>query len=284
MRYKCCFIFLFLVRISTSQVSVVEDSLFSQSINSVTKYLVILPDGYSKGQDRYPVLYLLHGLRGDYTNWVKLTNLVRYARDYRIIIVTPDGKNGWYTNSPYVNNSNYEDQIVNDVIPAVEKKYRIIQTKFNRAIAGLSMGGYGAVKFGLKYPAKFFFVGGISPSIQFPQGLEDSSISARWSKENKMNLKELYGQTRTEHWNENDVFVLADKSNGKALPYFYLSIGSQDALIELVGLTHDLASVLRKKNIDFEMHEMPGGHDWKFWDKEINNVLQRITELLGKRK
>jgi putative tributyrin esterase len=280
---KLFFLYIF-VHSALSQVTVVEDSLFAPSVNSISKYYVILPDGYAKGHERYPVVYLLHGLRGDYTNWVKLTNLVHYAQEYRLIIVTPDAKNGWYTNSPFVKNSNYEDQIVNDVIPAVEKKYRIIQTKYNRAIAGLSMGGYGAVKLGLKYPGKFFFIGGISPSIQFPGGLEDSVIVARWSTESTTNIRELFGKTRTDAWNDNDIFSLAEKANGKSLPYFYLSVGSQDGIIEIVGLTHDLANVLRKKGAEFEMHESPGGHDWRFWDKEIKIVLQRIVDIMGKKK
>ncbi len=277
-------IFIFLSHTAFSQGTVVEDSLFSPSLNAYSKFNVILPEGYSKGHERYPVLYLLHGLGGDYTNWVKLTDMVHYASQYRLIIVTPDARNGWYTNSPFVQNANYENLIVNDVIPGVEKKYRIIQTKFNRAIAGLSMGGYGAVKFGLKYPGKFFFVGGISPSIQFPGGLEDSAIVARWSRSSTTNLRELFGQTRTDSWNDNDIFFLTEKTTGKSLPYFYLSVGSQDGIMEIVGLTHDLAAALRKKGVEFEMHETAGGHDWKFWDKEIKLVLQRIAEMQGKKK
>ncbi len=267
-----------------AQVAVVEDSLYSSAISTITKYYVILPEGYSKGQERFPILYLLHGLGGDYTNWVKMTNLVHYAKKYRIIIVTPDAKDGWYSNSPFLKNSNYEDLIINDVISSVEKKYRIIQTKFNRAIAGLSMGGYGAIKFGLKYPSKFFFIGGISPSIQFPTGLEDSAIVARWSKSSTLNLRELFGQSRTDKWDEDDIFNLTEKIKGKSLPYFYLSVGSQDAIIEIVDLTHNLASAFRKKSIAFELHETPGGHDWKFWDKEIEIVLRKISDVSGKKR
>ncbi|MCK9409087.1 MAG: alpha/beta hydrolase family protein [Bacteriovoracaceae bacterium] len=274
---------LFLFQTAAAQVTVVEDSLVSKSLNTVSKFYVILPEGYKKHQDRYPVLYLLHGLGGDYTNWVKLTNIVRYAKEYRMIIVTPDAGNGWYTNSPFVQNAQYEDYIITEMIPTVEKRYRTIQTKFHRAIAGLSMGGYGAIKFGLKYPGKFFFIGGFSPSIQFPGGLEDSAITARWSRTATLNLRELFGQNRTDSWNENDIFFLTERSNGKSLPYFYLSVGSQDGISEIIGLTHDLAASLRKKGISFEMHESAGSHDWKFWDQEIKTALQRIAELSGKR-
>lgn len=281
---KHLFIFLFVLQTLPAQPTVVEDSLFSASLNSMSKYFVILPEGYAKSHERYPVLYLLHGLGGDYTNWVKLTNVVHYAAQYRMIIVTPNAGDGWYSNSPLMPNANYENHIVNDVIPAVEKKYRTIQTKFYRAIAGLSMGGYGAVKFGLKYPGKFFFAGGISPSIQFPGGLEDSAIVARWSRTSTANLRGLFGEKRSDFWNNDDIFYITERTTSKSLPYFYLSVGSQDGIIEIVGLTHDLAGRFRSKGIAFEMHESAGGHDWKFWDQEVKTVLQRISELLGKKR
>jgi len=270
--------------IAFSQVTVKEDSVFCYSINSFSKFYIILPDGYSKVQERYPVLYLLHGLTGNYTNWVKYSDIVRYAKEYQLIIVTPDGKNGWYTNSRTQQNAKYEEQIMNDLIPNVEKKYRTIQSKFSRAIAGLSMGAYGAIKFGLKYPDKFFFVGGMSPAIQFPKSLEDSAIIARRSKESTLNLQDIFGTVRNESWEEEDVFSLVDKSTSTSLPYFYLSIGSQDGILELVDLTHNFAAALRKKKIAFEMHETAGAHEWKFWDKEIEIILKRIAELSGKKK
>ncbi len=275
--------FFFLSQWTAAQSVVLEDSLYSSSLNSMSKYFIILPKEYTKNQERYPVLYLLHGLGGDYSNWVKLTNLVRYSDKYRMIIVCPDGKNGWYSNSVLMKDANFEDHIMKDIIPGVEKKYRTIQSRFYRGIAGLSMGGYGAIKFGLKYPGTFIFAAGMSPSIQFPEGLLDSSIVARWAKTSTTNLRELFGTQRTDAWNENDIFYLVQRSAHAAPPYFYCSVGSQDGIVELPGLTHDLAAALRKKSIPFEMHEMPGGHDWKFWDSEIAIVLQRFNEKIGKR-
>ncbi|NUN69721.1 MAG: hypothetical protein HUU02_08425 [Bacteroidetes bacterium] len=265
-----------------AQVTVAEDSLVSASLNSISRYIVVLPDGYQKGQERYPVLYLLHGLGGSYRNWTEKTGLVKYAKDHRMIIVMPDAGDGWYSNSPLVPNARYEDHIMNDVIPNVEQKYRTIQTKFHRSIAGLSMGGYGAVKLALKYPARFFFAAGISPSMQFPTALLDSVIVARWSRSSIANLRSLFGDTRTSFWDENDVMLLASRANGAALPYIYLSAGAQDGILEIPGQAHDLAGILRARGAAFEMHELPGKHDWSFWDQEIRIVLQRISALNGK--
>lgn len=269
---------------SFPQVSVVEDSLFSLSLNSTTKFYTILPDGYSKTQERYSTVYLLHGFNGDYSNWVKQTDLVKYLQGYNYIVICPDGKNSWYSNSIVVQNANYEDLIAKEIIPFVDRKYRTKQSKFSRAIAGLSMGGYGAAKYGLKYPQLFFFAGCISPSIQFPAGLEDSAIVARRSKETIKSVREMFGEKRHESWSTNDIFELTEKMNSKTAPYFYLAVGSQDGIPEIIELTHTFAATLRKKGIPFEMHETAGAHDWKFWDKEIEIVLQRISEISGKKR
>jgi len=282
---KCLlFLFLFTFCLLTAQVKVVEDSLFSESLNCTMKFGAILPDGYSKSQERYLTVYLLHGFSGNYMDWIRLTELVRYVKEYRFIIITPDAKNSWYANSPALQNAAYEDYVIKDVIPFVDKKYRTVQSKFFRAIAGLSMGGYGSAKFGLKYPNMFFFSGCLSPAIQFPNGMEDSAIVARRSKESNESLRMMFGFPRNEKWKENDVFKLLENSTMKNLPYFYLSVGSQDVIPEIIDLTHSFAAALRKKGAAFEMHEYIGGHDWKLWNQEIETVLQRIKELSQRKR
>jgi putative tributyrin esterase len=267
-----------------SQITVVEDSLYSPSINGMSKFYAVLPDGYSKTQERYTTVYLLHGFNQNYTDWVKLTDLISYLKGYRYIVITPDGKNRWYSNSVVMQNSNFEDFLVKDVIPYVDKNYRTKPSKYSRAIAGISMGGYGAAKFGLKYPGLFFFSGCLSPAIQFPNGMEDSSIVSRRSKESNQSLRDVFGEKRNDSWQNNDVFALAEKANAKTLPYFYLAVGSQDGIPEIIDLTHSFSAALRRKNTPFEMHETTGGHDWKFWDKEIEIVLHRISEISGKKQ
>jgi S-formylglutathione hydrolase FrmB len=271
------------VPIVYSQVTVVQDSFFAPSIQSTSKFLVVLPDGYAKSHERYATVYLLHGWGGDYTNWVKLTDLVRYAKSHNFIFIAPDAKNSWYTNSISQPDAKYEDFIIKDVIPFIDGKYRTNQSKFNRAIVGLSMGGYGAAKFGLKYSRQFFFAGCLSPAIHVPYGLEDTSLVARRSKESIQGLKDIFGSSRNDTWPDNDVFTLVEKANPKTAPYFYLAMGSQDGLPEILDLTPKFAAALRKAGIPFEMHETAGAHDWKFWDKEIEIVLKRISEVRGKK-
>jgi S-formylglutathione hydrolase FrmB len=284
MKNKTLVLLLLLFSSLSAQVKVVEDSLFSPSLNSKMKFYAVLPNGYDKSQERYLTIFLLHGFGGNYTNWVKLTDIVRLAKHYNYIIITPDARNGWYANSPTMQNANYEDYIIKDVIPFVDQKYRTIQSKFYRAVAGLSMGGYGAAKFGIKYPGMFFFAGCLSPAIQFPTGLEDTAIVARRSKESNESVRTMFGYPRNEKWNENDVYTLLDKANVKSLPYFYLSVGSQDGIPEIIDHTHSFAAALRKRGASFEMHETFGGHDWKFWGEEIETVLRRISALTSKNR
>lgn len=275
--------FIFIISWAAAQPTVTVDSLFSTALNTTVKYTVVLPAKYKNNQERFPTLYLLHGLGGNHSNWVTRTALVSYTDQYRFIIVCPDARDGWYTNSPLKQDAQYEDLIVKDVLSDVENKYRTLRSKYYRGIAGLSMGGYGAVKFGLKYPALFSFAAGMSPSLQFPAGLEDSVITSRWSKTSTTNLRELFGSRRTDAWNNEDIFYLIERANTAAMPYFYLSIGSQDGIIELPDLTQKTAAALRRKKIPFELHELPGGHDWNFWDREISVVLQRFNIQIEKR-
>lgn len=284
MKFKYYLLFVSIFQYSFSQITVVEDSVFSHSLNASTKFYAVLPDGYTKTQERYTTVYLLHGFNGDYSNWVKQTDLIHYLKDYNFIVICPDGKNSWYSNSVVFPNTNFEDMIIKEIIPYVDEKYRTKQSRYSRAIAGLSMGGYGAAKFGLKYSNLFFFTGCMSPAIQFPAGLEDSAIVGRRSKESNKSVRDMFGETRNESWSSNDIFVLTEKINPKTAPFFYLSVGSQDGIPEIIDLTHSFASSLRKKGIPFEMHETTGGHDWKFWDKEIEIVLQKISQVSGKKR
>jgi S-formylglutathione hydrolase FrmB len=265
-----------------SQVKVVEDSLFSSSINATVKCTIVLPDGYLKNSERHTVLYLLHGYSGDRTNWITLTHLTTYAKKYRFIIVTFDAKNSWYTNVNGPNALLYEDLLTKDIIPYIDRTYRTLQSKFGRAIAGLSMGGYGAGKYAIKYPSRFFFCGMLSPAIQFPSLLNDSAVIRTRTSALIQNVREVFGEVRSEQWRKNDIFELLDSVTTKSLPYFYICAGSQDGFKEIPRLTHELANKLRAKDISFEMHETAGGHDWKYWDKEIENILERIQKISEK--
>src|SRR5438094_6681517 len=146
----------------------------SKLTNATLPYNVILPPDYrASSATRYPVLYLLHGFGGHYSDWVTRTNVADYAAQYRMIVVMPEGNNGWYTDSVGVASDKYESYILKELIPDVQKRYRTIETRYGRAIAGLSMGGYGALKFGLKFPGTFNFAASISGALTAPSWTEN---------------------------------------------------------------------------------------------------------------
>src|SRR2546422_5519222 len=133
----------------------------SKLINKTLPYNVILPRDYrALATTRYPVLYLFHGLTGHYSDWVTKTNVADYAAQYRMIVVMPD--------SATVPNDKYESYILKELIPDVQKRYRTIETRFGRGVAGLSMGGYGALKSGLKSPGTFAFAASMSGALAAP--------------------------------------------------------------------------------------------------------------------
>jgi S-formylglutathione hydrolase FrmB len=129
----------------------------------------MLPSDYATNtQRRYPVLYLLHGLTGDENDWWTRTRLAEYAARYHLIIVTPGVGDSWYANSASDPRARYEDVIIKDLIPFIDAHYRTVPTRDGRAIAGLSMGGLGAVKFALRYPQMFAFAGSFSGAFGVP--------------------------------------------------------------------------------------------------------------------
>jgi S-formylglutathione hydrolase FrmB len=135
------------------------------------RYRLLLPRNYGNG-GRFPVLYLLHGVYGDYKNWDTRTGLENYAKDLDVLIVMPDADDSWYTNSAMIPADKFEDYIAKELIAEVDEKYRTIHDGHARAIAGLSMGGYGAIKLALKYPELFAVAGILSGAFNAPGNLD----------------------------------------------------------------------------------------------------------------
>src|SRR5690348_10102009 len=152
----------------------------SKIVNTTLPYNVILPADYDASRTtRYPVLYLLHGLDGHYSDWLSRTNVADYASEYSLIVVMPEGNDGWYTDSAILATDKYESYILKELLPDVEERYRTIQARYGRAIAGLSMGGYGAIKFGLKSPQTFVFAASMSGVLNVMR-LTEKEIPASW--------------------------------------------------------------------------------------------------------
>jgi S-formylglutathione hydrolase FrmB len=259
---------------SQIKVSVVEDSIYSPSLKAYSKFNVILPVNYYMSDERFITIYLLHGYTGDYNDWVSRTNIVKYAKDYNFIIVTPDGKNSWYINALNKKNSNYENYIIKELIPYIGKNYRALDTRHGRVIAGLSMGGYGALRLALKYPGTFFYSASFSGAFELPGEI----TKAKDDKNNEFikDAIEKFGSEEGDFWNDCDIYKLIEKANVNKLPYLYITCGKDDSP-DLFESNRKAANDLQKKKVLYEYHELPGAHNWMYWDKAINDVMYKIS-------
>ncbi len=238
--------------------------------------LIVPPDYKTKPDQRYPVIYLLHGLTGSNANWTTLTKLGQYSLRHNFIIVTPEGNNGWYSDSVATPNDKYESYIVKELIPEIDKTYRTVATRDGRMIAGLSMGGYGSLKFGLKYPEMFSLVGSFSGAIGA------AAFTEKTSGPTGKNIDGIFGPVDSETRNANDVFKLVrdlTPEKQKALPFIYQSCGTEDFLIKN---NRDFLALLNEKKITHEYREHPGVHNWVFWDDQVREFLDVAQRRLKK--
>jgi S-formylglutathione hydrolase FrmB len=251
--------------------------LQSKLVNTTLPYNVILPPDYDTARStRYPVLYLLHGLTGHYSDWVSRTNIADYAAQYRVIVVTPEGNNGWYTDSATITTDKYESYILQELLPDVQQRYRTIEARYGRAIAGLSMGGYGAIKFGLKSPQTFGFAASMSGAVGVTRFTE-KDIPALWQESIK-----LFGPFASETRQANDLFEIIEKlpaGRVQSLPYFYFDCGTEDSPL-IFPYNRQLAQLMFEKKIPHEYRELPGDHSWAYWDRQVREVLRTMSEKL----
>lgn len=256
--------------VETGRNQFVREAVFhSGSLNREMHYLVLLPREYASGR-RFPVLYLLHGLYGDYKNWDTRTHLEIAAAGQPFLIVTPDADNSWYTNSTAKPADRFEDYIVKDLVSEVDGRYRTIPEKRARAIAGLSMGGYGSVKMALKHPELFAFAGSLSGAFNATQNLDDLRPEFR------AKLLEVFGSSGNPTRIENDVLLLLKSSRED--PYFYLACGADDFFLDVNRV---VAAQLSAQKLSYEYHETPGGHTWEYWDSALDPLLRAVARFLG---
>lgn len=249
-----------------------DHKLGSKLMKRDMPYRVVLPADYgvSNKKKLYPTIYLLHGLTGNYRNWVNRTKLIQHSSSYEYIIVMPEGDNGWYTDSETIENDKYESYIVKELIPEIEKKFRARKERSGRAIAGLSMGGYGSIKFGMKYPKMFVLAGSFSGALRASEWYGPTSQGFRIFTESIM---ATFGEKESKTRKENNIFAnlqTEPKENLRGLPFFYLDCGTEDFLIKQ---NQDFANLLMKKRVPHEFRQLPGTHNWRFWDVQIREFL-----------
>jgi S-formylglutathione hydrolase FrmB len=184
----------------------------------------------------------------------------------------PEGNDGWYTDSGVIAADKYESYIIKELLPEIDQKFRTFPERSRRAIAGLSMGGYGSLKFGIKYPEKFVVAGSFSGALMAP-ALSVKSIKGGW-KALEDSITNVYGDDDAPVRKANDIFALLrllDPQQIKALPFLYLDCGTEDGLIQT---NKDFAALLAEKKIPHEYRQRPGKHDWVYWDLQVQEFLR----------
>ena len=252
-----------------------EDTVHSAALGRAMRYRVLLPEHYDASLERYPVLYLLHGLGGDYTDWTTRSNVAEYSRTLPLIIVMPDGGNQWYTNADD-GSARYEDYILTDLQADVVKKYRTINSRYGRAIAGLSMGGFGAVKLALKRPAAFAVVGSFSGAFG---ATRDGELERLIGGAEAERMRSIFGPPGSKTREANDVFTLAATLKPAAAPYIYIDCGIADN--SLIAANRDVVAALHKAGVTYEYHEVPGAHTWDYWDRRVREFLPVLLRRLA---
>jgi putative tributyrin esterase len=254
----------------------------SKLVGETLPYNVLLPVNYNQPDSktkRYPVVYLLHGLMGHYNNWLDKTRIADYAAAYDFIIVMPEGNDRWYTDSATAPAEKYESYILDELLPDVEKRFRVSAERDSRAIAGLSMGGYGAIKFGLKHPEMFAL------AASFSGAFNAASWTEREIKEPGVirdSVMRAFGSANSETRAKNDVAKLAREAAEKklSLPYLYVDCGTEDFLF---SDNREFVNLLAELKIPHEYRQLPGTHSWTTGMRKSRKCSELLQRSLLKR-
>jgi len=237
-------------KIAHGVVSVVE--YWSTTLGAKRRAHVYTPPGYMKGSARYPVLYLVHGAGDSDDSWTSaghanyiLDNLIAAGKAKPMIIVMPFGHTPDKPGVDILNNDDFGNDLLKDVIPYVEANWRTLPTAANRGMAGLSMGGAHTLRYGLTHPELFAYVG------VFSVGLMDTTLLAWYEKKNAAALKR----------------------GAKEFKLVYYAVGKDDFLYRSIAPTRAL---LAKYGIKDVYNESSGGHEWRNWRRYLADMAPRL--------
>lgn len=265
MKNTCyAFLLLFALPFFTAQAKVDTLTIKSPSMHKMLKAGVVTPTDYQKEKNGpYPVLYLLHGYSGNFSNWLKVAKpsglLQQMADKYNFIIVTPDGGySSWYYDSPVDKSSQYETFITQELVKLVDQKYKTITDKNGRFISGLSMGGHGALYFATRHPDLYLAAGSMSGAVNVA-GIEQE----RFLK----SIEAVLGpkpQNR-QRFEANSILQMAPQLQASGVR-FIIDCGLDDFLIKD---NRELHRLLVANNTPHEYIERPGAHTWAYWSNAL---------------
>ena len=247
--------------------ALIQVNFHSETLQRTVPMNVILPTDRSKMVPAagYKTLYLLHGLYGSYTGWVTNTRIQKWAEERNLAVVMPSGDNSFYVDWEQPNND-YSRFIGEELVELTRKMFPLSSRREDTFIAGLSMGGYGAVHNGLKYSGTFGAIAALSAALHIfempPEMPVPNLIGENW----------VFGDLKAaRETNKNPRVALAElKKEGRPMPKMYIACGLQDGLILPNRI---LQAHFTSEGMDVTYEETDGLHDWDFWDTQILKVL-----------
>lgn len=259
--------------------ALIECNFTSKVLDVSTNLLAVLPEKSIGSRKRYPVLYLLHGLSDDHTGWQRRTLIENYVRDKGLVVIMPNVHRSFYTD---MKNGYKYFEFVSEELPAIAKEFFPISDKREDTfVAGLSMGGFGAMKLALNYPDRYSKAASLSGALGILKSIEEMEEYISSNKDESIpenvvfrmsEMKNIFGSYEEMKESCNDLFYLIDKNlaEGKELPSLYQACGTEDFLYDANIIFRDY---VKSKNVPITYEECEGDHTWDFWNKMIEHVI-----------
>lgn len=241
--------------------ALIEIQFNSNLLELNTSLYVIKPNAFKDNKD-LKVLYLLHGYSGDYTNWVKYSNILKYVEGENLLVVMPNAYNGFYIDNE--STGQYFSFLTEEVYNLIDKTFNINQTRENTFIAGLSMGGYGALKAGLTYPDRY------SKAVSFSGVMDLDNMLKISNSPRKEKLETIFTKEIQE---QDNLYKLSEKSINK-IP-LYITCGTEDFLYKDNNKFHKHLKDIGYKHLYLTSS---GIHNWKYWDEQIEKALKWLLK------
>ena len=227
---------------------------------------VILPQTAVEKGKKLPVLYLLHGLSDDHTNWQRRTSIERYADPLGLAVVIPAVNRSFYANMAH--GPRYWDFISEELPQLARSFFPLSDKRADTFVAGLSMGGYGAFKVALSHPDRYAAAASLSGAVDMARRISNlDQIDPNWRAE----MEDIFGPLESISGSGNDLFHLIDRlSKRKRRPMLYQWCGTEDFLFEHNERFYKHA---KKRDVHVAYSKGSGGHTWDKWDEQIEKVL-----------
>lgn len=235
----------------------------SPTLNMITQVYVTIPDGITAEQKKdMPVVYLLHGLSDNASGWMRLTSVERYAREKGVAVIMPEVQRSFYTDMKY--GLKYFQFITKDLKKFAENFFSLPTDRDHSYIAGLSMGGYGALKAALRCPEEYTACAGFSSAVGVQEYLDKNMLFFPGE------AVAIYGE-ELKVKPEDDVYQLAELCAENPLrPRVFLSCGTNDLLFPH---TTKMKEILEKNGYELCYWDYPEDHTWNFWDMSVKRAF-----------